>query len=140
LAERASDPKLRAALAGWLLFIALETTIQVVFKFAGETLNADAGAAALIRHALTNPVVLLGFGLYFCGFIVWMTLLKDLDLGRAFPMTAIVYVTTFAAAVLLFGERPNVTRIVGLLVILAGVVLLVSDENSPPSPKAPIDG
>jgi drug/metabolite transporter (DMT)-like permease len=55
-------------------------------------------------------------------------------------MTAIIYVTTFAAAVLLFGERPNVTRLVGLLVILAGVVLLVSDENSPASSKGPADG
>ncbi len=120
-----------AALGGWLLFIALETAIQVVFKVAGEGLDPEAGLAGLVHHALTTPVVLVGFGLYFLGFLVWMTLLKDLDLGRAFPMTALVYVATFFAAVLLFHERPNATRIVGVLVIMAGVVLMAFDENSP---------
>jgi drug/metabolite transporter (DMT)-like permease len=143
LAER--KPTLAAVLGGWLLFIALETMVQVVFKLAGGELDADAGLAPLLRHALTTPIVLLGFGLYFCGFLVWITLLKDLDLGRAFPMTAIVYIATFSAAILLFHERPNATRILGVLVIMGGVVLLASDENSPregaiESGKEEVDG
>jgi drug/metabolite transporter (DMT)-like permease len=133
LAEFARKRDLVAVLGGWLLFIALETTIQVVFKIAGDTLNADAGLLTMVRQAATTPIVLLGFGLYFCGFIVWLTLLKDLDLGRAFPLTAMIYVATFLAAILLFHERPNATRILGALVIVAGVVLLAFDENSPRS-------
>lgn len=125
--------RLWTVLAPWALFIALETTIQVVFKLAGPNLDLDQGLLALARHALTTPIVLLGFGLYFCGFIVWMTLLKDLDLGRAFPLTAMGVVATFGAAVVLFHERPNAVRIVGVLVIIAGVVLLAFDENSPRS-------
>lgn len=132
MADPAAKRSLTAVLGGWLCFIALETLIQVVFKFAGGDLDADAGLAALVRQAVTTPIVLLGFALYFCGFLVWITLLKDLDLGRAFPMTGVVYVATFTAAILLFHERPNATRIAGVLVIVAGVVLLASDENSPP--------
>jgi drug/metabolite transporter (DMT)-like permease len=120
-----------ATLAGWAIFIALETAIQVVFKIAGRGLDADAGLMALVRHAATTPVVWLGFGLYYCGFLMWMTLLKELDLGRAFPLTGMVYVATFAAAVLLFHERANAARVTGTLVIVAGVVLLAFDENSP---------
>jgi len=131
LADFAPARSLAAVLGGWLLFIALETTIQVVFKIAGAELDPDLGLAAMVRHAATTPIVLLGFALYFCGFLVWITLLKDLDLGRGFPMTAVVYIATFTAAILLFHERPNATRIVGVLVIMAGVVLLASDENSP---------
>lgn len=131
MADPARPKGLAAAIGGWLLFIALETLIQVVFKYAGTELDADAGLVALVRHAIATPIVLIGFALYFCGFLVWMTLLKDLDLGRAFPMTAMVYVATFAAAILLFHERPNATRIAGVLVIMVGVVLLAFDENSP---------
>jgi drug/metabolite transporter (DMT)-like permease len=76
-------------------------------------------------------VVLLGFGLYFCGFVVWLTILKEIDLGRAFPMTAIIYVTTLASAVLLFHERLNGMRIAGVAVIAVGVALLASDAPKP---------
>jgi drug/metabolite transporter (DMT)-like permease len=131
--ERAKGKALWQALGGWALFIALETTIQVVFKIAGGGLDASQGVAALALHALTTPIVLLGFALYFCGFLLWMTLLKSLDLGRAFPMTAMVYVATLAAAVVFFHERPNAVRLLGILVIMTGVVLLAFDENSPRS-------
>jgi drug/metabolite transporter (DMT)-like permease len=119
------------AVAGWLLFIAVETATQVAFKYAGATLDERHGLAGLILHGLQTPVVLLGFGLYFCGFIVWLTILKEIDLGRAFPMTAIIYVTTLASAVLLFHERLNGMRIAGVAVIAVGVALLASDAPKP---------
>ncbi len=121
---------LRAAIGGWLLFIAVETSTQVAFKFAGATLDDRSGLLHLVSHALSTPVVLLGFGLYFCGFLIWLTILKDIDLGRAFPMTAVIYVTTLACAVLLFHEMLNPTRILGVVVIAGGVALLASDSHS----------
>jgi len=119
------------AVGGWLLFIAVETATQVAFKYAGATLDDRHGLAGLVLHGLQTPVVLLGFTLYFCGFLVWLTILKDIDLGRAFPMTAIIYVSTLVSAVVLFHERLNSMRIVGVAVIAIGVALLASD-----APKA----
>ncbi|HEX5264651.1 MAG TPA: EamA family transporter [Phenylobacterium sp.] len=118
------------AIWGWLLFVAVETATQITFKYAGATLDDRAGVAHLIAQALTTPVVLLGFALYFCGFLIWMTILKDVDLGRAFPMTAIIYVSTLASAVILFHEMLNPVRIAGVLVIACGVALLASDQGS----------
>lgn len=122
-----------------MLFIAVETLTQVVFKYAGATLDDQHGLLRLARQALTTPVVLVGFALYFCGFLIWMTILKDLDLGRAFPMTGMVYVTTLACAVVLFHEALSPTRIAGVLVIAIGVVLLASDTGTA-KPGAPPDG
>ena len=141
LPNHASSPR---PSAGWLLFIAVETATQVTFKYAGATLDDRSGLAHMIGHALTTPVVLLGFVLYFCGFLIWLTILKDIDLGRAFPMTAIIYVTTLASAVLLFNEMLNPLRIAGVLVIAAGVVLLASDTGATrrrtrPAPHCPAD-
>lgn len=131
-ANRAGPSRaLRLAIGGWLLFIVVETATQVAFKYAGATLDDGAGVAHLIGHALATPVVLLGFALYFCGFLIWLTILKDVDLGRAFPMTAVIYVSTLTCAVLLFHETLNLTRIVGVVVIAAGVALLASDTRSP---------
>ena len=119
------------AVGGWLLFIAVETATQVAFKYAGATLDDRHGLAGLVLHGLQTPVVLLGFTLYFCGFLVWLTILKDIDLGRAFPMTAVIYVSTLTAAVLLFHEHLNATRIAGVVVIAVGVALVASDTRSP---------
>jgi drug/metabolite transporter (DMT)-like permease len=112
------------------LFVAVETATQVTFKYAGATLDDRSGLAHLIGQALATPIVLLGFALYFCGFLIWMTILKDVDLGRAFPMTAIIYVSTLASAVILFHEMLNPMRIVGVLVIACGVALLASDRGA----------
>jgi drug/metabolite transporter (DMT)-like permease len=128
--QSGSARSLRTAVGGWLLFIAIETATQVAFKFAGATLDDRSGLGHLVSRALSTPVVLLGFGLYFCGFLVWLTILKDIDLGRAFPMTAIIYVTTLTCAVLLFHEMLNPMRILGVVIIAAGVALLASDSHS----------
>ncbi len=120
---------LRLAIGGWALFIAVETATQIAFKYAGATLDDRSGVGHLIAHALSTPVVLLGFALYFCGFLIWLTILKTIDLGRAFPMTAMIYVSTLVAAVLLFHETLNLTRIVGVMVIALGVALLASDSG-----------
>jgi drug/metabolite transporter (DMT)-like permease len=125
------------AIGGWILFIVVETATQVAFKYAGATLDDRSGLLHLITQALSTPVVLLGFTLYFAGFLVWITILKDVDLGRAFPMTAIIYVSTLAAAVILFHERLNAIRIVGVVVIALGVALLASDNGAGDPAKNP---
>ena len=126
-----------AAIWGWLLFVAVETATQMVFKYAGATLDDRAGLLAMAGHALTTPSVLAGFALYFCGFLIWMTILRSVDLGRAFPMTATIYLSTLAIAVLVFHERLNPTRIAGVAVIIAGVILMASDEDSRPEGRPP---
>ena len=131
---------LTKAIWGWLLFVTVETVTQIVFKFAGATLDDHAGLWAMVRHALSTPIVMVGFLLYFCGFLIWLTILKDVDLGRAFPMTATIYLATLATAVLIFHEQLNLTRVAGVVVIIAGVVLMASDEDSPPAGDRPGEG
>jgi drug/metabolite transporter (DMT)-like permease len=130
----AGKQKLGGLIVAWLLFVVIETTTQSLFKIAGEALDDRAGLGALVQHAVANPLVWAAFASYFCGFLVYMTILKDIDLGRAFPMTAGMYVTTLAAAVILFHEHLTALRILGVLAILGGVGLLASDKNSPAGP------
>ena len=134
MADVPKNRGLTAAIGGWILFIVVETATQVAFKSAGATLDDRSGLLHLVTQALSTPIVLLGFTLYFAGFLVWMTILKDVDLGRAFPMTAIIYISTLVAAVILFHERLNATRIAGVVVIALGVALLASDSGAG-SPK-----
>lgn len=131
----AAPTPLLPILGGWAVFIAVETITQVAMKYAGEGLDDDHGFWPMVAHAAVSPVTWLAFALYFTGFLVWLTILKDADLGRAFPMTAAVYLSTLTAAVVLFHEHLNAIRILGVLAILAGVALLASDENSAKAEK-----
>jgi multidrug transporter EmrE-like cation transporter len=117
-------------LGGWAAFIAIETVTQITMKYAGAGIDDDHGFVAMVAHAAASPITWLAFGLYFTGFLVWLTILKDVDLGRAFPMTAAVYVATLTAAVVLFHEHLNPIRVLGVLSIVLGVGFLASDENS----------
>ena len=130
MADAPATKSLARAIAGWLLFIAVETATQVTFKYAGGTLDDSAGLVQMALRAAQTPLVVLGFVLYFAGFLIWLTILKDIDLGRAFPMTAVIYVSTLIAAVTLFHEHLNPMRIAGVLVIGVGVALLASDTPS----------
>ena len=129
------------ALISWIAFLAVETATQVAFKIGGATLDASHGLWGLIAHSTFSPFVIGGFVLYFGCFLLWMSILKDADLGRAFPMTALIYLCTLSAAVFLFHEVLSPLRIVGIIAIIVGVVVLVSDQNSPDLPiESPVQG
>ncbi len=125
----------------WAAFLVVETATQVTFKIGGSGLDASHGLWALIAHAAFSPWVAGGFVLYFGCFLLWMSILKEADLGRAFPMTALIYLCTLGAAIFLFHEVLTPLRIVGILAIIIGVVVLVSDENSPETVvESPVHG
>ena len=128
------------AILGWVLFLMVETAAQVSFKIAGSGLDASHGLWALIARSAFSPWVLIAFTLYFGCFLLWMLILKDADLGRAFPMTALIYLCTLGAAIFLFHEVLTPMRIIGILAIVAGVVLLASDENSARDAESPVHG
>jgi drug/metabolite transporter (DMT)-like permease len=129
----------RAALS-WALFLSLETATQVVFKLAGAKMDASHGLLSVMTHAAVSPWAIGGFILYFGCFLLWMTILKDADLGRAFPMTALIYLCTLGAAIFLFHEVLSPLRLCGVVAIIAGVIVLVSDENSKIVPDSPVHG
>lgn len=138
-ATATAPPRTWPPLGGWVLFLCVETVTQVTLKFAGGSLDDRAGFWPMVAHAAANPVTWLGFASYFGGFLVWLTILKDVDLGRAFPMTASMYLLTLTAGVVLFHEHLTPIRLLGVVAIVGGVALLASDENSP-KPQSPSSG
>ncbi len=131
-------------LAGWTLFIAVEATLQVAFKIGGAGLVDDQGVAALVVSALSSAWVWLGFFLYLVSFVLWMGILDDSDVGKAFPMSAMVYVATVGVGAFLFHEPLTPVRLLAVALIIGGVVLVAGGPDRPaasgdPSPADPLD-
>jgi multidrug transporter EmrE-like cation transporter len=112
-----------------LLLVMLGTVLnvgaQVALKFAVQSVPAVSyhDPKSLLLLAL-NPLVILGLGLYAASVVNWLVVLKRMDLGLAYPLMSLGYIATFAVGVMCFHEPFNITRILGVLVIIAGVVLL----------------
>ncbi|HUP09545.1 MAG TPA: hypothetical protein VMU47_20470 [Caldimonas sp.] len=116
-----------ASLPRWLLLVAVDTAAQVAFKLAGSGLDVEHGVAGAIASGLHAPWVWVALALYLATFFIWMTILRDAELSRVFPMTAIMAVTTAGAGVALFGESLHAAGLAGIACIVVGVVLLASE-------------
>jgi drug/metabolite transporter (DMT)-like permease len=106
------------------LFLLADTAVQIVFKMAGDSLGSGALDFAWAVAALGSPLVWLAVALYFAVFILWMMVLQDMEISRAFPLQALTYVTVPAIGVLFFHESLDWQRTFGIAFILYGVLLI----------------
>lgn len=103
--------------------IAIGTVGQTLMKyFALKTpLTFD---WSLPMQLLTNIPLLLVFGWYFVGAIMWLFILQKLPLSLAYPTLALNYVTVAVTSILFFHEPINLGKTVAYFLIIGGVLLL----------------
>ncbi len=110
--------------------VMLGTIGQILLKTGMNEVGgkAQVGTAALIAavKAIPNPRVFLGFVAYGISSIIWLMILKRVQLSWAYPMISMSYVfVVVLSALLIPGERPNWTvTIPGLVLIIVGVSLI----------------
>lgn len=76
-----------------------------------------------------NAYTIVGVFLYGTSFIIYTYLLSKYDLGYIIPLTtALVYAIIFTASYFIFKEVFTATKIVGIVMILAGLVFLNLDR------------
>lgn len=117
-------PALRARLGLVGAFLFFDTGVQIAFKLAGEQLGDGALDSNWLAAAAVSPTVWCAVLLYLTVFVLWMLILQQIDLSRAFPLTALSYVTVPAAGMLFFQESLNPAQAAGIALILAGVILV----------------
>jgi multidrug transporter EmrE-like cation transporter len=108
----------------WGLFIALDTATQIAFKATSEAVEGMDFGLNFLQVALSTPTLWITILCYVGTFIAWMAVLMRMDLNRAFPLTALSFVTVPILARVLFGEELPPLRIAGIAVIIAGVFMI----------------
>ncbi len=71
-----------------------------------------------------NPFVLLGLLAYVVSVGVWLLVLSRVEVSFAYPMLSIGYIVNAVAGYYLFQENLSLTRVTGILIIIAGVYLI----------------
>lgn len=106
------------------LFVLLTSSALIVLK-----LGLSAGAPIGFSDGRVNFNItlytILGVLLYGCSFLVYMYLLSKYDLGYIIPLTtALVYIIIFTASYFIFHEVFTSVKVVGIVLIVAGLIFL----------------
>lgn len=109
----------------WLAVPVLNTLFQFFIKHGAEQLG-DGGAEAWLWQALSSYWILAAIAVEIACFFIWMNVLSELDLSRAFPLSGISYVLIIATGWFVFGERIVALQVIGSGLILTGVWLIAS--------------
>lgn len=114
----------------WLAFLSCILTAlgQVAFKYGMDHMSTDrsVNTVAMLVSVLCSPVIVLGFISFGVGAVIWLFVLARLELSYAVPLSALTYVLVLIAGVLLFKEPLSVAKILGTLLVMAGVGVIAS--------------
>lgn len=72
---------------------------------------------------LTEKYVFLGFLLYGLGAIIWLGVLSKWDVSKAYPLVGLGFIFTVIIGFLV-GEQVTISRVIGVVLICAGVFLV----------------
>jgi len=73
---------------------------------------------------VTNWFLLGGLFFFGLGFVAWIFVLNKVQLSAAAPLMSMGYVFILILSFLLFKEPITVTKIIGVIVILLGVIII----------------
>ena len=82
-------------------------------------------AGGLNLRTFLEPYILAGIVLYIGSFLMWLKLLQIMDISVVYPVfVAAAFIIVTIAAILIFGEKVNATRLVGIGVVVAGIAIV----------------
>lgn len=101
---------------------------QIAFKYGMQNFSdvefSLSSLPGLLWRVAVTPSIILGFGFFGLGAVIWLLALAKLELSYAVPLASITYVLVLLAGVMLFREPLTAAKIAGTLLVAAGVVAL----------------
>ncbi len=83
-------------------------------------------SAGSVRGVIGEPRFLLGFALYALSFLAWLLALRRFEVTRIFPVfVGAGYCCVVLGAYAFLGEAVSLSRVLGIAVILAGILLVL---------------
>jgi drug/metabolite transporter (DMT)-like permease len=100
---------------------------QVFWKLGMNAVGAiDNFSISGIVSMFLNPLVFLGLLMYGLSTIFWLIALSQKDLSYVYPFIALTFVIVLLLSKFLLHENVGPYRIVGTLIIIAGLIIVVN--------------
>lgn len=112
-----------------LLSVAISAFAQIALKAgmgsqAVQRALANGMRVSTLLDVAFNPFVLLGLFLYFSSAAVWLLVLSKVEVSFAYPFVALGFLLTALLGRFFFHDSFSAGKIIGTLLIMAGVVVL----------------
>lgn len=104
----------------------MSAAAQTSLKYGVSRVSVDETAGVFMKALsfFSSPFVLLGFGLYGSGAILWLFALRNIDVSLAYPFVSMAIVLVFLSGTVLLGEPFTTPKLLGVVLIVAGLVTL----------------
>lgn len=116
---------MRALHLSWTAIPVLNVLQQVFLKYSADDVPAT-DAWGFVLQTLGSPWFMAAIIAETVCFLVWMTVLSELDLAKAFPLSAVSYVLIMGVAWVFFGEMVTPLQIIGSTLILSGIFCIAT--------------
>lgn len=93
-------------------------------KVGAVQIRYDLEILEICRQVILNWAIILGVMMYFIPVMIWIFLLKKIELSFLQPLFSLTYVVTPILAVLFLNENVTSARWVGIGVIILGVIVV----------------
>lgn len=112
------------------IFLTILFTVysQLVMRWqvaaAGQLPDDISGKIRFVLVLLLNPWVVTGVVATFCAGVSWMLAMTRFEISYAFPFVSLNYVFILAASFFLFNESITFPKLIGSLIVIAGIVVI----------------
>jgi len=122
-------PMAKFYLIGFLFLLAFDTLAQTGFKLTAIAAAPPAFDLAWFMRIAASPWVYLAISGYIGAFFTWISLLRRAPVGPAFAAAHLEVVTVMIVSFWVFGEKPDLPRLLGAALIIAGIIVLAFSER-----------
>lgn len=106
-----------------LISIALGSIGQFGLKLASEELYTGSGIWNLVLSAI-NTKMILSISCFVISMVMWIFVLRKMELSIAYPMVGLGYVFVMALSYFFLQEQVDIHKLIGTGLIVGGVVVL----------------
>jgi len=110
-----------------LCSVLLTTSSQLVVKWrvsrAGPLPVELARKVVFITGLLLDPWIVVGVLAAFLAGLSWMSAMTKLEWSFAYPFISLSFVLVFVFSALLFHETVTASKVIGMLLIIAGIIV-----------------
>ena len=93
-------------------------------SLAGDLPNSLSGKIDFLKALLLNPWIVTSLLSTFLAGISWILAMTRFEISYAFPFVSLNYVLILVASVIVFNESFTVTKLVGSIIIVIGIVVI----------------
>ena len=119
---------MRVELVFLLVSIVLGSVGQVVLKYAvngmGEINLNWPGVLNTLLRIFTNGWIVLGIFCFVTSMVLWIKVISDMELSKAYPSVSLSYLIVFFLSVALFKESVSSVKVAGIVLVSLGVYFL----------------